>query len=353
MASPAAEQPLLDDRNPLRHAGILELILSFLDGDGFFVLSVNKSWKAMYNKLLARSNAIASRVPVPCRPRRQEHIHNTDCTSRQAVFASPSRVQLAIASKTGLEFNELDHPANWRIQFAAGRFADVATLLAARELGLPFSCRVVAVAAASGSISTLDWLLTDQQCPMPEQITSECEHIEMLRWLKQRGCAPTTVTLSNAAETPSNRPLLQYFIDEGCTLGKGCISAAAKGNDFKQLKWLHAKGAPILQSATWDAAHHNRRVVLEWLHERGAEYNHMTMRSAAECGHIKLCQWLREQGCEWDSTACEFAAAYGEVETLDWLLTHGCPWTLTYWSFEHAAFLRTIQQCLLTWSSTA
>jgi hypothetical protein len=244
MASAAAQQHVQDERNPLRHNGILELILSSLEGDGIFVLSVNKSWKATYEKLLAHSNAIGSRVPEPCRPRGKAHVHDINCTSPQAIFASPSRVKLVVATN-GVQFNTIDHSDNWRIEFAAGKFADVATLLAARELGLPFSDRVVCGAAASGDISKLDWLLTDQHCPIPEDIAAQCDDIEMLRWIKQRGCSPTALTLSNAAEKPNNRVLLQYLLDEGCTLTEDCISSAVKSNDFEQLKWLYGEGAPV------------------------------------------------------------------------------------------------------------
>jgi hypothetical protein len=202
------------------------------------------------------------------------------------------------------------------MQFAAGSFADVATLQAARELGLPFSSRVVCGAAASGNITKLDWLLNDQQCPLPEGITSDCDDIGMLRCLKQKGCAPTRLTLIHAAEKPNNRALLQYLIDEGCTLTSDCISSAVKSNDFEQLKWLHSKGSPVGRLANWDAAVYGRRDVVEWLHERGAQYGSTTMCSVASYGHTELCQWLREQGCEWDSTACELAAGHGEVVTL-------------------------------------
>jgi hypothetical protein len=294
MASLAAQHPLLNERNPLRHAGILELILSFLEGDGLFVLSIHKSWKAIYEKLLAFGNARCKRLRARFSRLLKDHVHDSGCTSLKAVFASPSRVQLAIATKTGLEFSTFDHPDNWRIQFRAGCFADASTLLAARDLGLPFSSRVAMGAVESGNISKLVWLLTDQHCPVPEHIISYCESIEMLRWFKQRGNSPNVTTLNRAAEKPNNKVLLQYLIDEGCELSEGCISSAANCNDFDQPKWLHAKGAPVGQSSTWDAAHHNRRDVLEWLHERGAEYNYMTMCSAAECGHIELCQWLRE-----------------------------------------------------------
>jgi hypothetical protein len=258
-----AAQQLLDERTPLRHAGIFELILKFLQGDGFCVRSVSTSWKATYEKLLALGNARCKRLTARPSPLLKDHVHDAGCTSLQAVFASSSRVRLAIATETGLEFSAVDHPDNWRIQFYAGWFADVATLLVARELGLPFSDRVVTGAVVSGSISKLDWLLTEQHCPIPEHITSQCESIEMLRWLKQKGWAPTAATLQHAAEKPNNRVLLQYLIDEGCAVGQGCISASAQCNDFEQLKWLHTKGAPIGQSATWRAAHHDRRDVLE------------------------------------------------------------------------------------------
>src|SRR6476646_3676409 len=79
-----------------------------------------------------------------------------------AVFASATRVSRTY--EYGLSFNE-------NAQRTAGRVADVPTLQMAHGLGLTLTRMVLFGAAESASVPKLQWLHTEQGCPLPEDIS--------------------------------------------------------------------------------------------------------------------------------------------------------------------------------------
>jgi hypothetical protein len=117
---------------PLQQAGVLELVFSFLGREGIFVQTVSKDWQALYNKMiLERANSTSSAF-------------SSHHTSYKAVFASVSRMKLALACDLQLEGDNE--------QRYAGRYADIDTLRAAFKLGLPRSVKVATGAARSADL---------------------------------------------------------------------------------------------------------------------------------------------------------------------------------------------------------
>jgi hypothetical protein len=92
--------------------------------------------------------------------------HAKGRTAYKAALSSPSRV--ALAHSWGL--NLVDHHDAFILKFRAGQHADIATLEAARGLGLPFTGEICDGAAASKSVHAmqkLEWLHLVQRCPLP------------------------------------------------------------------------------------------------------------------------------------------------------------------------------------------
>jgi hypothetical protein len=125
--------------------------------------------------------------------------------------------------------------------------------------------------------------LYTQQCPWPTALTScdvyekpiKAGNLNMLRWLRERGC-------------PMNTGLV-------------CYTAASTGNVE----------------------------VMSFLYEHGGELNALIMATAAERGFLELCQFLRSvlpTPCPWDERAVMRAAEGGHLELLRWLMENGCPW---------------------------
>eukprot|EP00953_Heterococcus_sp_UTEX-ZZ885_P014042 7993-Heterococcus_DN1.PRE.1 len=105
------------------------------------------------------------------------------CTAKStlltAVFASVSRVQLAVAC--GLTIRAI---SNWRLQRVAGKRSSLSTLPAAHKLKLPLTHHVTLGAARSGSITKLDWLYEEQRQYLPVEIRMAAigeGHVDVLK----------------------------------------------------------------------------------------------------------------------------------------------------------------------------
>jgi hypothetical protein len=139
--------------SPLDDSPILEMVLRFVGGgEGLFLRGVNAEWKTLYDKLPTRR-----RLKIILRQTPSSH------TAFRAAFASASRLRLA--HECGLQLDREDHLH--RLQTAAGRYADIKTLMAAHALGLDFNKYVLRGAARGNRLASLKWLCRHQKCPLP------------------------------------------------------------------------------------------------------------------------------------------------------------------------------------------
>jgi hypothetical protein len=297
MSSQSKKQAVANVSNPLLHEGLLELALTFVGGgEALYMRAVNSSWKACYDKLTTESQQAHSK----------KHVHTSFCTSYQAAFASATRVRLA-------QDNDLQlHEENEHLQRSAGLHAGIGALLVAQELGLLLSPALMRGAAASKCLSKVQWLHTEQHCPLPDGITAVAARagdLEKLRWLQQRGCTLDINTSRSGAATADNLPVLQFLYENGCPLHNDVCRVAGDAGDLEQLKWLHAHGAVVNNSTAIEASTGGAVHVFEWLRQQGVRFCGGSMSCAALSGHLQLCQWLRAQECPWDNLATQ-AAAY-------------------------------------------
>jgi hypothetical protein len=140
---------------------------------------------------------------------------------------------------------------------SAGRFADIATLQAAHELGLSWSQSVVEGAARSGALKKLQWLVLHQHCSLPERIDEFAAaegSVDVLRWLKQQGVAFTEQTSKAAAWKANNLDVLTYLVEAGCPLHPQICDETAYTADLKQMQWLHSRGCAVSASTAARAA---------------------------------------------------------------------------------------------------
>jgi hypothetical protein len=219
--------------------------------------------------------------------------------------------------------------AKYNLERCAGKHANISTLEAAHELGLPFSSNLLEGAASSRSLSKLQWLHTEQQCPLPRGITcaaARAGDVEMLRWLLERGCEIDAETTASAARTTNNLPVLNYLHEQGCPWHDNVCGFSGFIGDLEQLRWLHAHAGTVDSGVVANAAEGGSVHVFEWLQQQqGVEFTEYTMTSAAYNGQLQLCQWLRAQRCPWDGNATHIAASVGSYETMRWLIENGCP----------------------------
>jgi hypothetical protein len=333
---------------PLYDLGILDAVLSCLEGEGIFVCSVCKLWRASWQGKggggggeKKKRRLLRSRL-------------SSNSTSYAAAFASAARFSLALEwgmSLNGRSQDEVEH--------CAGRYADIATLEEAHRLGMRWTDSVLVGAAESNDVSKLIWLRDAQEVVFPKlsiELAVAAGSIDALRWLKQqeafrdeplpqydsswlqarpqltwRRSPLTTFSLGDkmsytAASKAGNLPMLRYLHEEGCPWHHDTCGVAAASGDLEQLKWLHANGAELNEGTADIAVTGGAIPVFEWLQQQGVEFNELTMLAAAAEGRTELCAWLRQNGCPWHAYACYAAAERSHFETLRWLHEHGCDW---------------------------
>eukprot|EP00953_Heterococcus_sp_UTEX-ZZ885_P035386 18275-Heterococcus_DN1.PRE.1 len=281
--------------NPIRDAGILQHVFTFLPGNWLFLGAVCSEWRAAYegtaDQQVRNIRMWDSGWFVTCGPK-------TTCYS--AAVASPATARLA--SSCGLELRE-----NFDLELIAGLHADMKTLTALRELGLGLSDTLVCAVAQSGCLSTLQQLLSEQQCPRPDYLSEYAASngsISMLDWLRTQS----------------------WCVFDHCT-----CAGAVYGRQLAALQHLRSEGCE------WDAEHvHNIAAssgnieLVEWLRQQeGIEIGANTLAAAAGSGHIALCEHLRSTGCGWDASACARAGVFGQLDALRWLRSNGCPWDVS------------------------
>ncbi|WZN64387.1 hypothetical protein HKI87_09g59430 [Chloropicon roscoffensis] len=106
-----------------------------------------------------------------------------------------------------------------------------------------------------------------------------------------------------------------------------CSWAAFHGH-LEVLKWLRAKGCPWGASTSNWAAQGGRLEVLQWMRAQDppCPWNPHVFYYAAREGHLEVLRWARSQGCPWDELAPCVAAKWGQLKVLKWLIKEGCPY---------------------------
>lgn len=102
-------------------------------------------------------------------------------------------------------------------------------------------------------------------------------HVEVLKWLRERGCAWDAST----------------------------CSAAARGGHLDALKWLRRRRCPF---------------------PSGSCTNSVCRKTEGAEGHAEMLMRLWGGGCPWDDESCRLAAEGGHLDLLKWLRANGCPW---------------------------
>jgi hypothetical protein len=285
------KQALVAMTNPLRDAGILQRVFTFLPGHWLFLGAVCREWQDSYADMgeqhISSFNSLVYNKPVPC---------GTKTTLYSAAVASPATARLA--SSCGLAVDKKT------LQIAAGLLGDMQTLAALRELGMPLSDTVVRAAALSGRLHMLQHLLAQQGCPRPKTIglnAAGSGSISMLKWLR---------------------------LQSWCKFDHETCAGAALGGQLLALQHLRSVGCDWdVESIARCPARSGKVEVVKWLRQQqGIVINATVMAAAAAGGQIAMCEHLRSAGCEWDSSACVQAVVSGEIQTLRWLQEHGCPW---------------------------
>jgi hypothetical protein len=296
MAMPKKQkQELPLESGPLRDAGILEHVFSFLPGIWLFLGAVCREWQAVYSNMNGQQvRSLNLYVHI------KKFLCNNKITLHSAVVASPATIRLAIDSGLTLYKNK-------SLQLVAGRLAGVEVLTSLRELGMEFSNIVAESAALSGRLNILQYLVIEQQCPVSVMLSvyaARSGSISMLDWLKAGGRSGFNYRTYQGAAEGGHLAALQHVHSLGCGWGdESILLYAAAGGSIDVVEWLQQQhGIGIIHAEA-----------LQW---------------AATSGHTSMCKYLRSVGCDWDAAACRWAGEGGHLDTVRWLREAGCPWVL-------------------------
>jgi hypothetical protein len=279
--------------NPLHDRDILQLILNMVGpAEHVFLSTVSKSFRECYLNVPALVGvypdfAEGDGTAVTFGPQ------TTACT---VIFESVSRIRLAV------ELGFVVNPRSWWCQFNAGCAADIETLATLKHVyNVPYTEYTSRGAAESGSVSKLQWLLDEQQCPEAADIIIYAQYaptLDVLKWLKQRGCVFTEDTCAAAAKSPRAASLLQYLRSEGVAFDASLMVTAIRYQELPLVQWLHEHGGcPLSEEAVLAAANLEDLTALSWLHsvDCPCDYNFLCL-AAASNGAIALLQWIKDNG---------------------------------------------------------
>jgi hypothetical protein len=258
--------------DPLGDVGILKYIFAFLPGLYLFVGAVCREWNVVY--------AGTEEQDVFCLSvngsRDFWQSYGPKSTLFSAAVASPATIRLIYDCELHLYAEDV------QLQLVAGLHADLQSLAALRELGMPLSKTVVKAVALSGRLNILQHLLSDHQCVRPNtlsHIAARSGSISMLKWLRAEGwCVFDHVTCVGAAHD-GQLAALQHLRSEGCDWNAESIAyhAAASGS-IEMMEWLRQ--------------------------QQGIEIDASVIAGAAGFGQIAMCEHLCSTGCDWDTSTC-------------------------------------------------
>ncbi|PNH09155.1 Ankyrin repeat domain-containing protein [Tetrabaena socialis] len=172
-------------------------------------------------------------------------------------------------------------------------------------------------AAAGGHVAVME-LLHARGVPIDEKATlkaAEGGHLPALVWLVERlGPAMALTTDVFAAAAASGRvELLVWLRERGCPWDKMTFATAASCGSEEQIEWLAAQGCPV-------------------------EDDGLPYAIAASSGELGILRCLRRVGCPWSSDGSTFTGAVSLLfdgsgfffddqlqRSFRWLLDEGCP----------------------------
>jgi hypothetical protein len=274
-------------RSPLDISGILGHVFAFSGaGNHLFISAVCRDWRETFKSVVVNAQTYEAL-------RLQDTYKQTDF---RAIFASPGCVREAVACGFSLDGNTL------RMQFFAGQFADIATLKAAKELGLRLDAVLIG-AAHAGAVAKLKWLHS------------------------VAGCSFDEFTMRTAAGSGQLR-ICQYLHAEGCTWSASACKWALCGNHIDTLRWLHEHGCPWDAAAlSSEAARAGRLEVMAYLQQQGvltaAAVTHMLLLAGVH-NQLPAVQWLRQQAAaEWPPVL-QWRQRLWKGAVLEWARAEGC-----------------------------
>jgi hypothetical protein len=262
----ALKRSTTDIRHPLQQAVLVQRVLDYIGpGRWCFVAEVSSMWRECYARVASREmQALASGEAsgvISCVPQ---------MTLSSEVFATPSQVRYAAGRGLCL--------ATDVCLYAAGMHADIATLQAARETGMPYTYRSIDGAVRCNKLATVQFFRA-QGCPWGYSVFNLAAargHTAMCAYLHAERCPWSSDTCA-AAAVNGHDSTLRWLREHGCPWNAAKIhTAAAQGGSAEALECLQQQGielaADMLKEMLNIAGVHNRLAAAKWLRQQGLQF---------------------------------------------------------------------------------
>ena len=103
-----------------------------------------------------------------------------------------------------------------------------------------------------------------------------------------------------------------------------CTEACKEGR-VDVLRWLTLDPSYEMdRRGSYHAARNGHVHVLEWLLDEGCSLAEDAASGAAEGGHLEALKWLVNHGCPWSGSVWNYAVKGRHVEVMEWLRAEGC-----------------------------
>eukprot|EP00594_Rhizosolenia_setigera_P009012 CAMPEP_0178954430 /NCGR_PEP_ID=MMETSP0789-20121207/8983_1 /TAXON_ID=3005 /ORGANISM="Rhizosolenia setigera, Strain CCMP 1694" /LENGTH=477 /DNA_ID=CAMNT_0020635825 /DNA_START=32 /DNA_END=1466 /DNA_ORIENTATION=+ len=197
-------------------------------------------------------------------------------------------------------------------------------------------------AAAEGRLSILKKVFLNSNASVEKHLIENGELIsqaclsgnfEILKYLVAKGCPIVkSEACSDVAENGDLEMLKWLRVDQGCSWDENIIcQVAVVGGNIEMIQWLLSQGCHLNGEVMCrDAAYHGHLQLLKWLRlEKKCSWNESSIcEHAANSGNMEMLKWLQSQGIFFNKKiCCEKVAFSGNLETLKWLREdQNCPW---------------------------
>lgn len=223
-----------------------------------------------------------------------------------------------------------------------------------KAAGCPWIENAWDVAVRGGNLEIVRWCV-DNDPGDPLSIMTclpaiQHGHLEVLQWLRARGC-PWGHGACYAAASGGHFRLLRWCVENGCPWGKPFASKHGFTGSLSMMEWADANGCPWarmrpdVEKIRRHAASQGNLEIVQWCEKCHPSHNPGASLGAASNGHVHVLRWLRANGTLSDgststwlratgspsdtsvySSLCEVAATSGSLEAVQWCRSNGYPW---------------------------
>ena len=177
--------------------------------------------------------------------------------------------------------------------------------------------------------------------------------INLIEYAIECGCPIDRTRFATFAARFGNIDVIRYLVEEKdlCEWDWRTTQKACEYGHVELLKWLLEKGCPVNDFASIAAAQNGRVNVLEFLEERDivkiGRWSPRALARACRNLHLNAIDFLLQRGCQWDDD-CLFeevlvgaALTKGRLDALEWILEKDVCETTDFWPqhCEYAARL--------------